>query len=203
MIEVIIMAHHKRKDNVNLLFLQLIKDFPTRIIWDKSNDEWDTGKRCLEAATSTCDWTLIIQDDAVLSPYFSQNVKSYLSKAEDTLQSFYFGTGAPNDKRAKEVGKMAKEGKCDVIKLDGLYWGLCIAIPSKDCQELAKLNDGRQYDNRISQFYREKGVCYTYPSLVDHQDGKSLIGHDKIPRKAVTVSEDIIDFKYKVLKTFL
>jgi hypothetical protein len=27
----------------------------------EENDEWDTGRRCLEAADDTCDWTVIIR----------------------------------------------------------------------------------------------------------------------------------------------
>lgn len=201
MIKIVIMAHPKRKDLANSLFFNLIKGFENvEIVWDRENNEWDTGKRCLQAAQG--EWTVIIQDDAVIGGNFCQNVENYLSKAPKTLTSFYFGGGKPRDKEARECYKMAKERGCDLIRLSSCYWGVCLAIPTVDCQELAKINNNVQYDNRIGQFYRLRGVMYTVPSLCDHSDCQTLIkDHGQVKRKAIEYSNEPLEFNYKVLKT--
>lgn len=202
MIEAIIMAHPKRKDNVNKLFLQLTKDFPTKIIWDKKNNEWDTGKRCLEAATSACDWTLIIQDDAVLTPFFKENLEKVGGIVKNPT-SLYLGK---HNKTNGVIGKIVEDAKgYSFLALVECLHGVALLLPTKDCQEIAKEENSLDYDKKIGNFYKKRKVpiYYTLPSLVDHNDCGSLIKHDCCQRVAFYTAKKIINFTDKVYKDVL
>ena len=197
------MAHPKRKDLVNTLFLTLCKSSENvTIVWDRRNNEWDTGKRCLEMADETCDWTVIIQDDAVIGENFVKNVENYLRKAEKTLTSFYLGRGRPYYKEMLKVVAAAQENNCNLISIPHLYWGVCIALPSIDCKEIAKEENEKVYDAKIGNFYFKKGkqVIYTLPSLADHSHCQSLIFPDDIHRDAFWYCAEPITLNNKIYK---
>lgn len=120
---------------------------------------------------------MVLQDDAILCTDF-------LARSEDALAnvpgpgvvSFYLGTGRV-EKRVAQVLPSDEP----FVQMERLFWGVAIAIPTAMVPwMLERGEDYRrqrlQYDDRIGDAF--KGCWYTNPSLVDHRDSPSLLGHD-------------------------
>jgi hypothetical protein len=205
MISVAIMAHPKRKIRAENLYKIINRKLPTQIVYDEKNDEWDTGKRAI-LAHNKLRWHMVIQDDAIIGDYFCDNVMDFLPKVTNNLVSFYFGTGRPHPIDMEKAVAMAKKEKADIIETSTLFWGVCIAFPTKHAYNLSNLQAGqynRPYDNRIGHYFENKGikVLNTFPSLVDHEDRFSLIHcEDKCKRKAFQYCPYRIEFNMKTVQ---
>jgi hypothetical protein len=75
------MAHPKRKAEAEALAVEL-KKYPfmdVTISYDgvdagTEQEEWDNGKRAMLAGVDRGDWHCVIQDDAILTPNFYENI---------------------------------------------------------------------------------------------------------------------------------
>lgn len=186
-----IMAHPARTEHVQELQAALDRDVP--VAWDPNPDpspdparRWATGKAAWELHDPTADWHMVIQDDAIVCRDLLAGLETALAEiGPDGLASAYTGTGRPNQAAVKRaLADAAKTGHTWMYTWS-LNWGVAIIAPTRtipamiewcDAPDRAHLN----YDMRVGQYYRDVlgwRTWYTVPSLVDHRDTASLIGH--------------------------
>lgn len=180
------MAHPRRGRQAGILYNR-IKAMPftqATLVMDTTNTEWNTGKSALQAYRQPSDWHVVIQDDAILTPNFYENIVSAIEHLPNkTLFSLYTGTARPLKDRVSLAVANAKDGEW--LQSHQLYWGVGIAIPTDHIEKMLEFVEDieLQYDNKIGEFYCQNSmpVYYCIPSLVDHDDElNSLIaGHGK------------------------
>jgi hypothetical protein len=178
-----IMAHQKRADFIPHLVEQLgITD--DDVIWDRRNDRWDTGRRAWEAVDQTAEWGCVIQDDALVAKDFIAGMEAGLSRlSRDVVVSPYVGTRRPMAHRVEAAVNTAIQQNASWIKMPSLNWGVAIILPTNIITEMLPWCDRQtypNYDRRVGRFCidvkRMPTIC-TWPSLVDHREVPSLVGH--------------------------
>lgn len=182
-----VMAHPKRKARAEALATELksYSFMDVAVVYDEINDEWHTGKRALQRGVNKGEWHTVIQDDAILTPNFYENIEGAVKALkEKSLISLYTGTSRPLGNRVKAAVDKSKDG--DWLRHHQLFWGVGIVIPSSHIEPMLEFVEDieLQYDNKIGEFYCRNGlpVYYCIPSLVDHDDDlKSLLGHGQSP----------------------
>lgn len=207
-ISITVMAHPKRTAAAEDLNDRLVPQhfISNTITWDEKNNEWHTGKRALLDGVGKGDWHVIIQDDAILTPNFKQNIENAIKALDQkTLISLYTGTARPIPGRVAAAVKKATNG--DFLRFHQLMWGVGIVIPTDHILPMLEFVEDidLQYDNKIGEFYCQNGlpVYYTVPSLVDHDDDTDslLDGHgraiDAEKRVAHTLATGPIEFTGK------
>lgn len=204
-ISLAIMAHPKRRAAAEALLDQLT-DYPfteSAVIYDIGNNEWETGKRALLQGVGKGDWHVVIQDDAILTPRFYQNIKrAIMALSERALISLYAGTARPIPDRVKNAIDKAPDGSW--LAFHQLMWGVGIVIPTDHIEPMLEFVEdiGLQYDNKVGEFYARNGllVYYTVPSLVDHDDAVDTLvpGHGRDispePRRAHRLATGLIEW---------
>lgn len=193
-ISITVMAHSRRQAAAEDLNDRLVQ-YPfvsNTITWDEINEEWHTGKRALLDGVGKGDWHVIIQDDAILTPKFYQNIEGAI-KALDikTIFSLYTGTSRPLAGRVKAAVDKSPDGSW--LRHHQLFWGVGIVIPTDHILPMLEFVEDvqLQYDNRIGEFYCQNGlpVYYCIPSLVDHDDETDSLlpghGRDISPERRV------------------
>lgn len=148
--------------------------------------EWQNGKNALLQGVGKADWHLVVQDDAILSPGFYDNLQAAISTVpQKTLISLYTGTSRPLGPRVKRAVDKVKDETWLSYWL--LMWGVGILIPSSHIEPMLDFVSDRSepYDTRIGIFYQRNRlpVYYTMPSLVNHDDdlGTVIPGHGTEP----------------------
>lgn len=206
-----VMAHPKRKKEAEALALDL-RSYPFTdvwITWDEKNSEWDTGSRALASGANKGDWHLVVQDDALLTPYFYENIEAALQALPiKTVVSLYIGQCRPFGSRVTEAIK--KAGDATWLKHYMLLWGVGILIPSDHIEPMLEFvsdprYDDTPYDVRIGHFYlgNRLPIYYTLPSLVDHNEAiGSLLDHDATatePRVAHKLANSLVQWNDRVI----
>lgn len=192
------MAHPVRKDQAEEVQASL--DRPVEIVYDTepepSSDprqRWANGRRCWEAADSGADYHMVIQDDAIPCEDLLAGLESALDVLGDEgLVSAYTGTGRPDQTHVRRALRHATGKGHSWMTTRSLCWGVAIIAPTatipdmlKWCSHGSKTN--MNYDMRVGRYYRDVlkwRTWYTVPSLVDHREGPSLVGHDGTKRVA-------------------
>lgn len=154
---------------------------------------WETWRSPL---TPPAEWHVVMQDDALPVPDIARQAPAALAAAPGPVVSFYLGTNYP----PYTIGPCrAAIGRADAtgsawITAPRLFWGVAIAIRTDLIPDMltAVRKIKRPYDERISRWAEQSGhtVAYTWPSLVDHADGPSLVGHlmpRMLPRRAYRI----------------
>jgi hypothetical protein len=201
------MAHPKRKLQAEYLE-SILKMYPfcdVYITWDTANEEWHTGERALRSGVGKGDWHVVIQDDAILTPFFYENILGAIQNAPTkSLISLYTGTSRPMGKRVKLAVDKAKDETWLQYWL--LMWGVGIVIPTSHIEPMLDFVKDREepYDTRIGIFYQRNRlpIYYTMPSLVDHDDDLgSLLEHGQLPgeRVAHRLATGLIEWNNKVI----
>lgn len=185
-ISIAIMAHPKRVLEAERLH-KLIKTMPfsyVSLIFDSQNDEWKNGETCLYQSFGS-DWHIVIQDDAIISPLFYENVvKAIENIPSESLISFYTGRVRPYSFQVNRAVHKADERGASWLSAGTLFWGVCIAIPTKHIEGVLRFAQNRReaYDSRIGRYFMQNKlpVYYAYPSIADHDYTLgSLIGNDR------------------------
>lgn len=186
-----VMAHPARSEHVGELLASLDRDIP--VSWDPNPEpspdparRWATGKAAWEMYDPTADWHMVIQDDAIVSTDLLAGLELALTElGPEGIASAYTGTGRPNQAAVKKALTEAGQAGHSWMYTWSLNWGVAIIAPTStipgmiewcDHSDRAHLN----YDMRVGQYYRDIlgwRTWYTVPSLVDHRDTASLIGH--------------------------
>jgi hypothetical protein len=211
-ITVAVMAHPKRKDQAEALATELKKYsfMDVSISYDgvdagSHQEEWDNGKRALLAGVNRGDWHVVIQDDAILCPFFFENLLGALeSVPSKSLVSLYTGRARPLGKRVQLA--VDKVNDDSWLQFWLLMWGVGIVIPSSHIKPMLEFVDDRDepYDTRIGIFYQRNRlpIYYTMPSLVDHNDElDSLLDHGKAPgaRVAHRLADSLVTWNKQVI----
>lgn len=207
-----IMAHPKRKAQAESLARQL-KKYPfvmVHICYDSQQagshkEEWDNGTRALMSGVGVGDWHCVIQDDAILTPNFYENLEGAIASVPSkTLISLYTGKPRPFGKRVEQaVNKVTSETWLQYMLL---MWGVGILIPADHIEPMVEFVADRDepYDTRIGIFYQRNRlpIYYTMPSLVDHDDSlDSLLDHGKAggARVAHRLATGLVEWNSRVI----
>lgn len=178
-----IMAHEKRAQYVGDLVerLGLTDD---DVIWDRRNDRWDTGRRAWEAIDQAADWGMVVQDDALPCADLIAGMEKALDRVPpNVLVTPYIGTRRPVAGRVERVVREAAAAGAAFIEMPSLNWGVAITAPTSIIDEMlpwCDVQDYPNYDRRIGRFaidVKRMGTWCTFPSLVEHRNIPSLIGH--------------------------
>jgi hypothetical protein len=136
------------------------------------------------------DWTIVLQDDAVPIEGFRKHAAAALENAPRTAVSFYVGTGKPYPQAVQFAVDKAERIGASWLEAEPLLWGVAVAMPTEEVEPFLAWADGLDipYDRRIGAYFRQvkrQPVRYTWPSLVDHADGPSLVhGRKQVQRVA-------------------
>lgn len=175
----VIMAHPKRAEQVEHLRAQL-GDLP--VVWDEKQDRWDTGKRAMLAYDPACTHHLVIQDDVLPCRDLLAGVKVALEHVPDATLCLYVGRRRPHAHAVSRACAQADRLRAAFITMHTLNWGPGIAVPTAAIDEMVaysdKLTEIKNYDRRLSRYWECEAkvrIWYTWPSLLDHADGPSLV----------------------------
>lgn len=179
------MAHPSRGQMAGRLAEEVDAD---RIIVDWGQEgELSTGIKTWDTlADLDTDWSIVLQDDALPVLDFRKHAALALSRAPQTAVSFYVGTCRPRQRQVREAIDEADRLDAPWLQADRMLWGPGIAMPTSAIPALVEYwANGRDpaYDQRIGFFWQRQGIPinYTWPSLVDHADGGSLVQKRDVP----------------------
>lgn len=182
---VAVMAHPAREEAAE----RLARQVGARVTWDRHRDEWETGSRALAAYDPFGTHHIVLQDDALPVPDFRRHAAAAIAQHPDSLISFYLGRSRPPhvQRHIIRATLAADEQGAAWISDDRLLHGVALALPITDIDPMLEWcrTPNLPYDDRIGAWYRaqRRKVMYTWPSLVDHADTKTLVHHhDGQPR---------------------
>lgn len=177
-LSIAIMAHPKRELYIPDLQGKLGR--PSRVVWDRVNDRWDTGRRSLLAYDATKSHHMVIQDDAVLCRDLPAGVESALAEVPtDSIMGLYLGrtrAWRPIWMRLQRVQPALRW-----VRMRELMWGVGVVVPTRWIDDIVEIGDEFEdipnYDSRISAACMRLGlpVYYPWPSLVSHRASPSLV----------------------------
>lgn len=179
-LSVCIMAHPKRAEQVARL-QAVLGALP--VVWDERQDRWDTGKRAMLAYDPACTHHLVIQDDVLPCRDLLAGVEAALEHMpDDAPLCLYVGRRRPHQHQVAQACAQADRLGAAFITMHTLNWGPGIAVPTAAIPEMVaysdKLTEIKNYDRRLSRYWECEAkvrVWYTWPSLLDHADGPSLV----------------------------
>lgn len=190
-LSVSIMAHRQRQAEAEELQGWLGGD--TRIAWDPKpqtsadpRQRWVTGRLAWEMHDPSADWHMVIQDDAIPAQDLVAGLENALKiLGPEGLVAPYSGTGKPNQFHVKRNIAHADEKGHAWWSTKSLCWGVAIVAPVKTIKPMLRWcsltpRERLNYDMRVGMYYRDVlkwRTWYTNPSLVEHRDGDSLVGH--------------------------
>lgn len=181
-----VVNHPDRKAWGHDLAVELDRIGPTRIAYDQHLDGAEVNHtRALALAVPSCDWHMVVEDDAVLSSRLSELLPEALEQYPDHIVSAYTGQLFPRHRQDDFI--RAAESGVDLVA-DYVAHGVANAYPSGIVDSLIDWIDpgGIPVDEQISRFAQHHSipVVYLMPSLVDHRDeGSVLPATDWQPRK--------------------
>jgi hypothetical protein len=185
-VSIMVMAHATRHMQAEHLAASL----EAGISMDNGNlGETANGDRAWSGHDRDSDWALTLQEDALPIDGFLDHARAALEHAPPTAVSFYVGTGRPRQPLVKAAIATADSIGASWLQCVTLLWGVAVAMPTAHIDPfLAWAKDSDLvYDRRIGAYWQHLGipVRYTWPSLVDHADGPTLLDHHpRSPRKA-------------------
>jgi len=137
--------------------------------------------------SSNAQWLIVLEDDAVPVPNFRVHAERALAYARSPLVSFYLGTGNNRDVQNAIRWATHTADKLGVtwIAADCLMFTVGYAVRRDMVNRLIAAIDTTirvEVPLRITRWAQRVnvGVDYTWPSLVDHPDGYSVIGQIEI-----------------------
>lgn len=136
-------------------------------------------RRALAWAVEQSERVIIIEDDALPVPGFTDKVTDWLARFPDNLCSFYLGTGRPPQYQAQIAERLiaADRTRADYITLPQLIHGVCYSVPPQHLPRvLERWDSSKPADFALGDAW---GAPVVYPcwSLVDHADGEPVERH--------------------------
>jgi len=129
-----------------------------------------------------CTHHLVIQDDVLPCRDLLAGVKVALEHVPDAPLCLYVGRRRPHAHAVSRACAQADRLRAAFITMHTLNWGPGIAVPTAAIDEMVaysdKLTEIKNYDRRLSRYWEKAAqirVWYTWPSLLDHADGPSLV----------------------------
>lgn len=202
----VIMAHPDRGSWAEALSEKTGLD----IVWDEGGPatsdpkrRWAVGRECWERGVqSGAQWHLVLQDDARVCRDLIPGLELALEPFDGKgVVSAYCGSGRPEQHKVRQAVAVAEAEKSQWATTMSLNWGVAIILPTNTIEAMLEWGSDSSrakdnYDYRIGCYYRDVvkwRSFYTHPSLVDHRDQGSLVGHfNAQPRVAHKfVGEDV------------
>jgi hypothetical protein len=145
--------------------------------------EWANHARALRwASLQDTTHALILQDDAVPIDKLIAHVNTAIRRHPSQIIGLYVGQQRPRQLQIANAVRRAERMRASWLTGSGLWWGVATIYPTALIPELLKYCEGRTdpYDQRVTAWCRSAGhrVRYTWPSLLDHADGPSLVARD-------------------------
>lgn len=131
-------------------------------------------------------WLVVLEDDAVPVPDFRHHLEQALDHASSLLVCLYLGTGAnPIVQRAFHLAIQGADGAGAAwITADAMTAGVGYAVHRSIAERLldATEHGTEEWPMRVTRWAQRAGmrVDYTWPSLVNHQDGWSTIAQREV-----------------------
>lgn len=207
-LEIVLISHRARRDEAGALADELGRqvaledvDIPVRVYEDNGfYGEWKNHRRAIVAALErgTASHVVVIQDDAVPIPSFVREARKAVAIRPDDIISFYVGTGRPYQAEVRQAVEEAKAAGVAWLEARRLFWGVAVVYPVVLVPAMMKRADkmpGVPYDERMGAALSifGKKIFYTWPSLVDHIDGptviKGRVRAEPTPRRAWEVGK--------------
>ncbi len=179
-LSVAVMAHPKREDMVGELVQRLDCPVPA-VVWDRRGDRWDTGRRAMLSYDIDCTHHLVLQDDILVCQDIIEAFRRIAEVVPDNPVCGYMGRLRPAQDRVVAAVTKARETRASFITAPILWWGPAVMVPTAYILDMIGYSDEQRdilnYDRRLSKYFEHKGIrtWYTWPSLVDHKDGPSLV----------------------------
>jgi len=184
-----VVGHFSRGNRAERLATQVGGDFH---IDDGSLGIWGNHMRALRrgvesGATHVC----VLEEDAQPVEGFLEALPRAVSARPDDLISLYVGSGRPfiETKIRPFLDTATSEG-LRWLQAPHLFWGVGVVIPVAGVERVLEGTPNRAgvyYDNELGRLWG-KPVQYVWPSLVDHEDGDSImarqVGREQPERKA-------------------
>lgn len=194
-----IMAHPVRQAPAEQVQASLDRHAP--IIYDENPvpsadkmQRWKVGRRAWEAHDPTADWHLVLQDDVLVAEDLLAGLEAALGHLGQVgVVSAYTGTGRPDQRNTLRALAHADSHGRSWISTRSLNWGPAIILPTHVIPDMLTWCEGHirqhepprsNYDYAIGAYARDildYRAWYTVPSLVEHRDLPSLVGHDTGP----------------------
>lgn len=204
-LSVSVMAHPKRQTLVPDLIKRLGVD-GSRVVWDKKNERWDTGRRAWEIYDPKADYHMVIQDDAVVVRDLIPGLEKALDHVPNNVTVCPFvGTRRPMRGRVEQLVTLAKRTDASWIEFPSLFWGVAIIVPTAVIPDMLRFGDAitayPNYDKRIGQYFVQRlhwATWCTWPNLVDHRNVESLVGHgpDRVAHNFAGEHVSALDLDY-------
>lgn len=191
-----VMAHPSRSEFFPRL-KERLGDVPFAI--DRNNNLIENCKAAWLLHDPKSDFHCVIQDDGIVCKDFKNRAIDFIKKREEeralnnwavTCYNFYCRAFYPPD-------KMAEFEKRGCIYEGYNRGGVAICLPTNQIESMLKFYDTLQSlhdDVRISQWiaYNKFRMCFSIPSLVDHDDHNPSIAGSKpaVFRKAFKFIDD-------------
>lgn len=147
-------------------------------------------------ATLDSDWAAVLEDDAQPVDEFAEQAEQALSSAPEPVVSFYLGQTRPRrwQERIAPAIATAEDRQAHWLTTTHVLHAVAVAIRvelREDWLDFAATSP-LPIDERLTAWCltRDHKVAYTWPSLVDHADGPTLVHHTSIngpppgPRRA-------------------
>lgn len=188
-VSVAVMAHTARAQQA----LHLAAALGARLsIDDGTLGETVNGDLAWSMHDPYADWHLVLQDDAVPVDGLLEHVAAALEHCPPTAVSLYVGTGRPRQPAVERGIALAEAKGTAWMECATLLWGVAVAMPTAHVAPFLSWAQANRlpYDRRIGAYWQRARipVRYTWPSLVDHADGPTLLDHPwgrpTMPRRA-------------------
>lgn len=149
------------------------------------------------------DHLVVLEDDAIPSVTFHDEIVALLGRFPDDLISLYLGRVYPPQHQRAIQHRISRARSRDVdhVKFDHLMHGVGYVLPSARIQQMLPLlrSDDRTIDRRIGWAWRQvtgRPVIYPLPSIVDHDDDlPSLVKARRPGRRAWVPPTEVIDLR--------
>lgn len=177
-----VVGHHKRRD----MATRLADILDAHLLIDERDNgaNWN-HRRAIEWASHQDYRVVIMEDDALLLPGFTDSVREWMTRFPDNLISFYLGTGRPPQYQQQIAASLidADKRRGDYITMDRLIHGVCYSPPVSGLSRIMQnWNRTKAADYAVGDALGGK-VIYPCYSLVDHADGVTVERHpDNQPR---------------------
>lgn len=130
---------------------------------------------------TTTTWSVVLEDDAVPVDDFTTQLEQAISAAPTPIVSLYLGRSRPPhwQGRIHQATEQADQADACFITNTHLLHAVGVAIHTHLLHDLTAVHTNYPADQHICWWARDRKhrISYTWPSLIDHQDGPTLIHH--------------------------
>ncbi|AKE59017.1 hypothetical protein F384_10680 [Citrobacter amalonaticus Y19] len=175
-VKFVVVGHHSRYKQA----LCLAESLGAVLLIDSGDNgaNWN-HRRALEWAAGQSCRVVVLEDDALPVPSFTELVCQWADRFPEALLSFYLGTGRPPQYQQQIAERliMADKHRNDYVTLPRLIHGVCYSVPPQSIKHvLARWDSSKPADYAVGDAWGWN-VLYPCYSLVDHADGEPVERH--------------------------